>query len=420
MKIPKVTSILLVVLTSLTFLNFILKYYTYFVLIVSSSKEHHNEVNSIAQETGDIPHPHELYVPLLTFIPTKSPVITRPWVFITNSFIEETITGLVINFFLLFYLGKFLENMWGSKEYIKFIAIIVLISNLSLYFYYVIKGEMFKGQDLPVPPVVMSSMAINMGLFVAIKQRISNHYLLFFKSNLRIKITYLPFLMFGLFLALRFLDDDFDISLQLSVLGFIISWTYLRFFKIGNNERQSYLLPFSLNRKRSNNSKFKKKPGNKNATNNMTSNNSSTMSNSQTNNALQIDNSTIKGDRSEQFSLYTFFPYPISIIIKHCSQSVFNVLIRYKILNLKDFQNFDDNEEIVEGQVIDEVNNLQSNLFGLSSLKGAQGEISTIPNASLDFKKIWGWVSSSNKKALNLGIKNSMDKRRKLALKEFE
>lgn len=99
MKVPKVTSILLVVLLSLTFLNFILKYYTYFVIIVTSAKNS-DESNSITEETGEIPHPHELYVPLLTFIPTKSPVLTRPWVIITSGFIEETAAGLVLNFIL--------------------------------------------------------------------------------------------------------------------------------------------------------------------------------------------------------------------------------------------------------------------------------------------------------------------------------
>ena len=120
MKVPKTTSIILVVLSTLTFLNFILKYYTYFVLIASSTKaqqqdhqqqqqqgqqqgqQQHHHIPELAQETGEIPHPHELFVPLLTFIPTKSPVLTRPWVLLTSGFIEENFIELFISFILIF------------------------------------------------------------------------------------------------------------------------------------------------------------------------------------------------------------------------------------------------------------------------------------------------------------------------------
>ena len=45
---------------------------------------------------------------------------------------------------------------------------------------------------------------------------------------------------------------------------------------------------------------------------NSTSNNNS----NHTNTGFSLDNDSLKGDRSEQFALYTFFPYPLSIPIK--------------------------------------------------------------------------------------------------------
>lgn len=216
MKVPKVTSILLVVLVSLTMLNFILKYYTYFVLIVLSSKHSASEVNSIAQETGEVPHPHELFVPLLTFIPSRSPVFLRPWVLITSSFIEENFVGLTMSFMLFFYLGKYLENMWGSKELTKFVFANVIVANVTLYFYYVLKSFVISEQTMEVPPVVISAMAVNMGLFVAIKQRISNHYFIFFKGNLRVKVTFLPFILLVLCFLLLLISEEFYISFLLS------------------------------------------------------------------------------------------------------------------------------------------------------------------------------------------------------------
>lgn len=409
MKVPKVTSILLVVLLSLTFLNFILKYYTYFVIIVTSAKNS-DESNSITEETGEIPHPHELYVPLLTFIPTKSPVLTRPWVIITSGFIEETAAGLVLNFILFFYLGKYLENMWGSKEFMKFIFTVSIGSNLLLYLYYNFKASIYAEQELGVPPVIISSMALNMGLFVAIKQRISNHYLLFFKDNVRVKITYLPFIVLVSLTVLKMIDQDYQISLSLSILGFIISWIYLRFFKLGTNDRQSYLLPFALNRKRSNKNRFKMKASTPPASN--TNALSSLITNSLGGSDLQLDTKPLRGDRLEQFSLYTFFPYPISVIIKIFGEIVFRKLVEYGVFDEKDFNQYEEEEDADSA-------NLLSTFFGLSQLKGAQGDILAIPGASSKLKLIWDWLSSKPS-TKNVGIKTSMDKRRKLALKELE
>lgn len=405
MKVPKVTSIVLVILLSLSFLNFVLKYYTYFVLIVSSSKKLTSDTSTIVQETGDIPHPHELFVPLLTFIPTKSAVITRPWVILTSSFIEENFVGLTMSFMLLFYLGKYLENMWGSREYTKFIMINAVLTNATIYIYYTLSSMITHGNS--VPPLVVTSMGLNMGLFVAIKQRISNHYVLFFKGNLRIRVSYFPFILLMTCFLLQLIIDDFKISFILSLVSFIISWTYLRFFKTGTNERQSYLLPFALNRKRPTRSKFKFTP---------VSNTNKVNSNVDNNTSLHIDSTPLGGDRSEQFSFYTFFPAPFSLLVKIPAAFIFNLLSHYDILNAKDFPDYDDDDDN-DKLMFEDINNLQSNLFGLSSLKGAQ-DVSPIPHASSKLRTVWNWIISnqSNK----VGIKSSMDKRRKLALKELE
>lgn len=394
MKVPKITSIILVALTSLSVLNFLLKYYTYFVLMVSSKKTAH-DVNNIAEETGEIPHPHELYVPLLTFIPTKSPVLTRPWVLITSSFIEENFIGLTMSFMTIFYLGRYLENIWGLKEFGKFICCNILIGNLALYVYFLV---LVLFRDLSdVPPVVVTPMAVIMGFFVALKQRIPSHYFLFFKGNVRIKVKYLPFLLMTGSFLLQMISEEFRISFLLAVNGFIISWIYLRYFKDGTNERQSYLLPFSLSRKRSQKKNYKK------------------IETENSNNSIHLESVIIKGDRSEQFSLHTFFPTPISLIVKAFTDVVFNILVKYKIVDPKNYL-MEDIED--DPYAFDEMQGLQNNLFDLSSLNGAE-DVPTIPNASSKLKEFYSWIAGS-KVVKSVGIKTSMDKRRKQALKEFE
>jgi len=399
MKVPKVTSIVLVILSTLTLLNFILKYYSYFVLILSSSKNTTDEVNAIVQETGEVPHPHELFVPLLTFIPTRSPVLTRPWVLVTSSFVEENFLGLAVSFILFFYLGKYLETIWGSKEFTKFLVCNVVVPNVSLYVYYTVKSIC---RLESVPPVILTAMAINMGLFVAIKQRISNHYVLFFKSRVRIKVAYFPLILLVVCFVLLLISDEFYISHLLSMMGFITSWTYLRFYKSGTNERQSYMLPFATKR-RVKGAKYKHKHTIEEINKSSTS--------------LHLDSTPLKGDRSEQFSFYTFFPSPLSYVVKIISSLIFETLVHYRFLNKKDFAEHDD-EDVADQWMFDELNPLQSKLFGLSPLKGA-GDISSLPNAGSSIKRAWNWVMSQ-RPAKGLGIKHSMDKRRKLALKELE
>ncbi|EGV66109.1 hypothetical protein CANTEDRAFT_112512 [Yamadazyma tenuis ATCC 10573] len=404
MKVPKITSILLVALSAISVLNFLLKYYTYFVLMVSSSKKTAHEVNNIAEETGEVPHPHELYVPLLTFIPTKSPVLTRPWVLVTSSLIEENFVGLTMSFFTIFYLGKYLENIWGHKDYSYFIACNVLIGNLMVYTLFYTCSWM--GQLHEVPPVVVTPMAVIMGFFVAIKQRIPSHYLLFFKGNVRVKIKYLPFLLIVSSFMLSLLSEEFRISFHLSINGFIISWVYLRFFKEGSNEVQSYLLPFSLTRKRSSKKNYKVKKTEPKETPSIS-----------TNSSLHLETVPIRGDRTEQFALYTFFPAPVSLVVKAISNIVFNVLAKYNVIDAKSFSLGDSDDDDSEQLMFEDVHKLQSKLFGLSSLNGAQ-DVSTIAHTNSKFKSVWDWVvGGRGKKA---GVNTSMDKRRKQALKEFE
>ncbi|RCK64141.1 Rhomboid-like protein 19 [Candida viswanathii] len=408
MKVPKVTSIILVILLSLTFLNFMLKYYTYFVLMVSSTKKQQelqdaqgqlspDTGSQLAQETGEIPHPHELFVPLLTFIPTKSPVLSRPWVLVTSSFIEENFFELFISLLLIFYLSRYLETIWGSKELSKFVIINVIVSNVTIYVYYNLKklafGELTNDN---LPPVILSSMSINMGFIIAIKQRIANHYLIFFKGNLRIKVNYLPFLTIVFTWILSLLSEEFLVLYVMSIVGFIVSWTYLRFFKSGANERQSYLLPFALTH---NKKKNRFRP-------------IANIGSSSTD--FPIENDSVRGDRSEQFALYTFFPYPVSLIVKFVSNRVFLFLVKHKFLNPHDFTLDEGSDEDNDNgqELFEDVDNLKNNLFGVSSLKGA-GEVSTIP------KSIWDWLIPGKDQRHN-SIKTSMDKRRKLALKELE
>jgi membrane associated rhomboid family serine protease len=76
-----------------------------------------------------------LYVPYLTLVPSLS--LWYPWVFVTTTLVEQNIFTLLINLATVYYGGKYLERAWGSAEFLKFILVVSLISNVVAFFTYV-------------------------------------------------------------------------------------------------------------------------------------------------------------------------------------------------------------------------------------------------------------------------------------------
>lgn len=374
MNPPKVASIVTVAVLLLLLLNAMLKYYTYFLLIVAAHKEE-------PTLDSEVPHPHDLYVPFLTFIPTRLPVALRPWVLLTASFIEESFIGLALAAASIFYLGWYLEARWGARAFAKFVIIAVLACNMALYFWYATKNAF--GQLSSVPPVVSSTTPIVMACLVAVKQRIANHYIILYKNLLRIKVTFVPFSWYVLLVLAGLIWPDWHILHCEALAAFTISWTYLRFFKDGANERQSYLIPFSI------------KPPHVEAPMASPTN-------------LKFDENLPKGDRSDLFALSTFFPSYLGLVVKKLSDAVFNFAVRQGLLNAKDFVGHDEDDE-------PHVGGINSKLFSLSRLKGAEN-VGMVP-AGDRFKSFFGMNPQDESSD---SIKLSMDKRRKLAIRQLE
>lgn len=382
MKPPKVASIVAVAVVLLSILNSTLKYYTYFLLIVASHSQPDNSVS--AENSEEIPHPHDLFVPFLTFIPTSSPVITRPWVLLTASFIEESFLGLTFAAACLFYLGWYLEAKWGAREFMKYVLFVVLATNLTLYFWYAAKNAFL--HPTTAPPVVTTTSALVMGCLVAVKQRIAGHYLILYKNLFRIKVTYIPFCFYMFLLLANLVSPSWHIMHCEALVALLVSWVYLRFFKEGAIERQSYLIPFSVNK-----SQADTPPANQAG--------------------LKFDENLPKGDRSNLFALSTFFPGFLGALVNVLGMVVFRVFVHYGLLNSADFTGHD--EDILGDAGGSGIN---SKLFSLSKLKGAEN-VAMIPLAGDRIKSFFGWSSKNEK---NENINMSMEKRRKLAIRQLE
>lgn len=74
--------------------------------------------------------------PYLSLLPGQS--FKFPWTFITASFVEQNVFGLVVSGLTLFYGGRYLERAWSSAEYARFIVIVGLVPNLLCFVQYII------------------------------------------------------------------------------------------------------------------------------------------------------------------------------------------------------------------------------------------------------------------------------------------
>ncbi|XP_073281624.1 rhomboid-like protein 19, partial [Primulina huaijiensis] len=109
------------------------------------------------------------------------------WNLITAGYIERSIYGVVISTIGLLFIGKLLEPIWGSREFLKFIfavnfltSVCVFITAISLY--YITREESY----LYIP--ISGFQGVLSGFLVGIKQIMPDQEL----PWLKLKAKWLP------------------------------------------------------------------------------------------------------------------------------------------------------------------------------------------------------------------------------------
>lgn len=148
------------------------------------------------------------------------------WNLITAGYIEQSIHGVVISIGGLLLLGKLLEPIWGSKEFLKFIFVVnflnsvcVFITALSLY--YITREETYLYMPLSGFHGVLA------GFLVGVKQIVPDQEL----SLLRIKAKWLPSLMILFSSIVSFFTPDSIAYLPTLIFGTYMGWIYLRYLQ---------------------------------------------------------------------------------------------------------------------------------------------------------------------------------------------
>ncbi|KAL8710697.1 MAG: hypothetical protein Q9220_004715 [cf. Caloplaca sp. 1 TL-2023] len=143
-----------------------------------------------------------------------------PWVYFTATYSEQNVFTILIAGATVFYGGKYLERAWGSMEFGKFILLVTLLPNFVASLIYVFLSLV----------VIQGSVALQGAFLVAFKQLVPEHTVTILKGAIRIRVKHFP----SIFLAANTLSGivlGTDTALVLAWVGFITSWTYLRFYK---------------------------------------------------------------------------------------------------------------------------------------------------------------------------------------------
>lgn len=189
----------------------------------------------------------------LALIPART--IPFGWNLITAGYIEQSVYGVVISTLGLLLMGKVLEPIWGTREFLKFIFVVNFLTSLcvfvtAVFLYYVTMLETYLYMPISGFHGVLS------GFLVGLKQIIPDQEL----SLIKIKAKWLPSLALVLSTAVSFFTAESAIYLPTLIFGTYISWIYLRYWQ--------------------------KKPETK-----------------------------IRGDPSDEFAFSTFFPEPLRPVI---------------------------------------------------------------------------------------------------------
>ncbi|XP_031271694.1 rhomboid-like protein 19 [Pistacia vera] len=163
-------------------------------------------------------------VSVLALIPART--IPFAWNLLTAGYIEQTVHGVVVSTLGLLFMGKLLEPVWGSKEFLKFIFIVNFLTSVCVFItaialYYITREESY----LYMP--VSGFHGILAGFLVGIKQIIPDQEL----SLLKIKAKWLPSLMLLLSIVISFLTAESAAYLPTLIFGTYIGWIYLRYMQ---------------------------------------------------------------------------------------------------------------------------------------------------------------------------------------------
>ncbi|OJD23771.1 hypothetical protein ACJ73_04877 [Blastomyces percursus] len=219
-------------------------------------------------------------IPYLSLVPSN--ILFYPWTLVTATCVEQNIFTVIITGATILYGGKYLERAWGSREFAKLILVVALVPNIAVTLLYILWSSIISDATI-ASKGISGGISILAAFLVAFKQLVPEHTVTILKGIVKMRVKHFPAL-FLLFNAISGIILGTDVALNLSWLGLLSSWTYLRFYK-----RQPDLSGTSTN------------------------------------------GLGIKGDASETFAFANFFPDAVQPLISFVTGKIYSILIALRI-----------------------------------------------------------------------------------------
>ncbi|KAJ7597523.1 eukaryotic integral membrane protein-domain-containing protein [Mycena floridula] len=170
--------------------------------------------------------------PYLTLVPGSS--LFYPWTFVTSVFVETTIVELVVSLITVPAALKYLERLWGSIEILKFIVVSVGFSNIIAFGFNWIEFIVTRDADFYLYGMEYhGQMSLQIAILVAFTQLIPEHQVQVM-GVLKTRVKNLP--MAYLTLSTVMTIVGFQCPWIIIQFGWFVGWIYLRFYKKNSSE----------------------------------------------------------------------------------------------------------------------------------------------------------------------------------------
>ena len=169
--------------------------------------------------------------PWLVIVPGAS--FWYPWTLITASFCESSILEFLVSVVSLPLAARYLERQWGAVELIKFSVVVLVGSNIIAWGLQLLLFGVFRKEVLIWGIQFHGLQALQTAFLVAFTQLIPEHQVQVLSGALKLRVKDLPMLYVTVSNVMCLIG--YTSPWILIQFGWLISWAYLRFFKVNES-----------------------------------------------------------------------------------------------------------------------------------------------------------------------------------------
>ncbi|KAG7134727.1 Rhomboid-like protein 19 like [Verticillium longisporum] len=169
----------------------------------------------------------EIVIPYLTLIPQLS--LIYPWTFVSTTLVESNVFTFSAAGATLYYGGRYLERAWSSAELAKFLLVSSLVPNVLTFLVSMIFFTLTRNERWTLMTIA-GTIPVQIAFLVAFSQLVPAHTVTLFRGILSLRVPRFPLIYIGIITLLSMTLMSVA-SFLLAIFGFLVSWTYLRFYK---------------------------------------------------------------------------------------------------------------------------------------------------------------------------------------------